>query len=74
MRQRRANYELGVVRQIEGVTHTRRNDRSRAGFNGLLECEHAFGNVFIPARKRFEHEIEISADSVDRARADIVIR
>ena len=51
-----------------------RNDRSRAAFDSLLECEHAIGNVFIPARQRFEHEIEIPADGVDRARADIVIR
>src|SRR4029453_1706666 len=72
--QSRADNELLIVRQVEGVTHTRRNDRSRAAFHGLLECEPAFGNVFIPARKHFEHEIEIPADSVNRARADIVIR
>jgi hypothetical protein len=65
---------LCVVRQIERVTHTGRYYRRRAAFDSFLECEHAFGDVFIPTSKRFEHQVEISADGVDRARADVVIR
>jgi len=67
MVQSRTDDELRVVRQIKRVTHTRRNDGSRAAFDSLLECEHTFRNVFVPPGKRFEHKNEVSADSVNRA-------
>src|SRR5215469_4640134 len=68
------NDELRIVRQIEGVTRARRNDRSCGAIDSLVERERAFGNVFIPAGKRFKHKIEVAAKSVNRARADIIIR
>src|SRR5262249_12554326 len=74
-RQSRTNDQLLVIRQIEGVTGARRNDRSRSALHSrLLECECAFGNIFVPASNRLEHEIKVPANGIDRACANIVVR
>lgn len=62
------NDQLRLVRQIEGVTCARRDERRYRPVDMFR-----FIDVFFPVKDGFEHEVEIFADSVDRTRAKVVI-
>ncbi len=58
---------LRVVRMIKGVAKPGRDQCRQVslGSTGLI-------HLLIPLGERFEHEVEISRDGVDRARAEII--